>query len=144
MNRDLPELESAKKSASSAQVPECLSALNARVLECLRTRSAQVLECSSVWVPKCLKCPPSALWVPSERTSTWVLLECLDVPLSLNVLPVSECIIRCDWNEKLSIKKYFIYMQKEKIRALIWKAFEISFRYLIFVKTESCFLCGHL
>ena len=33
-------------------------------------------------------------------------------------------------------------MQKEKIRALIWKAFEISFRYLIFVTIESCFFAG--
>ena len=31
-----------------------------------------------------------------------------------------------------------MYMQKEKIRALIWKAFEIDlFRYVIFVKIES-------
>ena len=37
-----------------------------------------------------------------------------------------------------------MYMQKEKIKALIWKAFKISFRHLIGVKIESCFLCGHL
>ena len=37
-----------------------------------------------------------------------------------------------------------MYMQKEKIEALIWKAFIISFRYPIFVKVEPCFLCGYL
>ena len=33
-------------------------------------------------------------------------------------------------------------MQKEKIRALIWKAFEISFRYLLFVKIDLAFCLG--
>ena len=37
-----------------------------------------------------------------------------------------------------------MYMSKEKMVTLIWKAFEITFRYLIFVKNESWFLCGHL
>ena len=37
-----------------------------------------------------------------------------------------------------------MYMQIDKIRALIWKTFKVGFRYLTFVKIESCFLRGHL
>ena len=37
-----------------------------------------------------------------------------------------------------------MYMQKEKHQSADLKAFEIGFRYLIFVKIESSFMCGHL
>ena len=37
-----------------------------------------------------------------------------------------------------------MYMQKEKHQTSDLKALEIGFGYLIFVKIESCFMCGHL
>ena len=65
-------------------------------------------ECPSAQVPKC---PPSAFWVPSECPSAPVLSECLKCSsalwLSLNVRPMPEYLIRCDWNEMLSIKRCF-------------------------------------
>ena len=81
-------------------------------------------ECPLSGVPKY----PSAFRVSQ-------MFECL--LMAINILPVSECLIRCDWNEILSTKDILCTCKKKKIRVLIWKAFEFSFRYLVFVKIES-------
>ena len=112
-------------------VPKCLSALVPKCLNAL-----------SVWVSKYLKCPsarvpsecPSALWVLSKRPSAWVLskyLKCLSAFwVSLNGCPVPECLIRCDLNKILNVRRYFMYIQNEKkmveknLRSLILKQYQ--------------------
>ena len=106
--------------------------------------SVSVLECppSSLPLAKCQEPSEwlSALWVPKCSLSALLV--------SLNVLCVRECLIRCDWNKILGIENYFMYKNKEnfwsRIRALIWKAFDIGHINLIFVKIEFGLLWGNL
>ena len=113
-------IESAKQSASRAQVPKCWSALSARVPKPLSALSAQVPECPNAWVPlsakvpkclsvlsvqvhKCLICQiawvpsecPSAIQVPKCLSALWVLSECpspWELFRALNVRVASECL----------------------------------------------------
>ena len=63
--------------------------------------------------------------------------------MSLNVNIVAKYLIRCHWNEILSIKTCFMFMQKEKIRPL-GKLLKLLLDICFFVKIQSCFLCGHI
>ena len=116
-------------------VPEYLSAFSVRVPKCLNTLIAWVPKCLSVlrgaapksecpialsaWVhsecPSDLQVPkcPSALLVPSEWSpSVRVLSECYKclsaLWVSLDARSVSECLIRCDLYEILSMKRCFM------------------------------------
>ena len=79
-------------------MPKCASAEVPWVSEWLSTLSA--------WVPEC---PPSAQM--SEGFPS--VLNVSTFWASVNLYLVPQCLMRCDWNEILSIKRCFVYMQKE-------------------------------
>ena len=128
--------------------------------------SASELCAVSVQVPKYLKCPsatvpsecPPSVPVPSKSPSVRVLSKFLEYSSVLWVFLNEPCVhrglVRCDWNKILRTKKCTCKRTKmweetltillwRRIRALIWKAFEIGYINLISVKIEFSFSYGH-
>ena len=107
------------------------------------SESPKVSQCSmwssflSFWVPNCA---PRSLRVPKLPASAlW---------LSLCLLCVSEYLIRCNCNKGLSKKGSQMYMTKKilktwfwnRVKAVIWKDFDVDHINLTFVKIEVFFL----
>ena len=123
--------------------------------KCLRTMCRK---CSSAKVPEVPECH-SPLRVSPQCPGTLKKSKCpsaLQVPWIFEraLSGVHRGLVRCDWNKILRTKKCICKRTKmweetltillwRRIRALIWKAFEIGYINLISVKIEFSFLYGH-
>ena len=81
------------------------------------------------------ECPSSGLWVPTCTASSRVFSKCSEC---------NECssVFQMRLKQNVSYRKlFYINKQGSRIRALIWKTFEIGYINFDFLKIEFCFVC---
>ena len=81
------------------------------------------------------ECPSSGLWVPKCPPSSRVFSKCSEC---------NECssVFQMRLEQNVSYRElFYINKQRSRIRALIWKTFEIGYINFDFLKIEFCFVC---